>query len=113
MIAILIDAFVKSTVLLLLAAGGTLFLRRSPAALRHLVWALACGGVLALPLASALLPNLRLAGYPRLDVPVTFNAHELPPAPAAPAAVKTHVAPQPAPAPSATIHVPAAPVRFQ
>src|SRR5439155_1396795 len=63
MIAILIDAFVKSTVVLLLAVVVTLLLRRSPAALRHLVWALACGGVLALPLASALLPNVRLAGW--------------------------------------------------
>jgi len=111
MIAILIDAFVKSTVVLLLAAAVTLLLRRSPAALRHLVWALACGSVLALPLASALLPNLRLAGYPRLDVPVAFTAHELPPAPAAPASVKTQVAQRPAP--SATVDPAAAPVRFQ
>ncbi len=61
MIAILADAFVKATVLLVLAAVVTVFLRRSPASLRHLVWTLACGGVLALPLASALLPNWRLA----------------------------------------------------
>src|SRR5690348_2362187 len=70
MIAILADAFVKATVLLLLAAGVTLLLRRSTASLRHLVWTLACGGVLALPLASAVLPNWRVAGWPRLDVPV-------------------------------------------
>ena len=70
MIAILVDAFVKATVLLLLAAGGTLLLRRSTAALRHLVWALACGGVLALPLASALLPNWRVAAWPKLEEPV-------------------------------------------
>src|SRR5258707_597163 len=111
MIAILIDAFVKSTVVLLLAAAVTLTLRRSPAALRHLVWALACGGVLALPLASALLPNLRLAGYPQLDVPVAFTARALPPAPAAPAPVTTHVAQQPAP--PETVDAAAAPVRFQ
>src|SRR5882762_1422629 len=79
MIAILADAFVKATVLLLLAAVGTLFLRRSAASLRHLVWTLACGGVLALPLASALLPNWRVAGWPRLDVPVAFNAEQLAP----------------------------------
>lgn len=83
MIAILIDAFVKSTVLLLLAAGGTLLLRRSPAALRHLVWALACGGVLALPLASALLPNWRIAAWPRLEVPVAFEAKQVAAAPPA------------------------------
>ncbi len=76
MIALLADAFVKATVLLLLAAGGTLLLRRGPASLRHLVWTLACGGVLALPLASALLPNWRLARWPRLDVPVAFDLNQ-------------------------------------
>ena len=79
MIAILADAFVKATVLLVLAAVVTVFLRRSPASLRHLVWTLACGGVLALPLASALLPNWRLAAWPRLDVPVAFDAEQLAP----------------------------------
>ena len=79
MIAILADAFVKATVLLVLAAVVTVFLRRSPASLRHLVWTLACGGVLALPLASALLPNWRLAAWPRLDVPVAFDAEQLGP----------------------------------
>jgi len=79
MIAILADAFVKATVLLVLAAVVTVFLRRSPASLRHLVWTLACGGVLALPLASALLPNWRLAAWPRLDVPVAFDADQLAP----------------------------------
>lgn len=74
MIAFLADAFVKATALLLLAAGVSVLLKRSTAALRHLVWALACGGVLALPLASALLPNWGIAAWPRLDVPVAFDA---------------------------------------
>ena len=78
MIAILADAFVKATVLLVLAAGVTLLLRRSAASLRHLVWTLACGGVLALPLASALLPNWRVAGWPRLDVPAAFDLTGMP-----------------------------------
>jgi beta-lactamase regulating signal transducer with metallopeptidase domain len=77
MIAFLADAFVKATVLLVLAALVTLCMRRSPASLRHLVWSLACGGVLALPLASALLPNWRVAGWPRLDVPVAFHAQQM------------------------------------
>src|SRR5258707_13739098 len=77
MIAFLADAFVKTTVLLVLAAVVTLFLRRAPASLRYLVWTLACGGVLALPLASALLPNWHVAGWPRLDVPVAFNANQI------------------------------------
>jgi len=96
MIAILADAFVKATVLLLLAAIVTLCLRRSPASLRHLVWSLACGGVLALPLASALLPNWRVAGWPRLDVPVAFDA-----APVTGARAHTPRAPRAAPAPAA------------
>src|SRR5213593_281279 len=79
MLAILADAFVKATVLLVLAAVVTVFLRRSPASLRHLVWTLACGGVLALPLASALPPNWKLALWPRLDVPVAFDAEQLAP----------------------------------
>jgi len=77
MIAILADAFVKATVLLLLAASGTLWLRRSSAALRHLVWALSCAGVLALPVASALLPTWRVAAWPTLDVPVAFDAQQI------------------------------------
>src|SRR6266550_8061210 len=107
MIAILIDAFVKSTVVLLLAVVVTLLLRRSPAALRHLVWALGCGGVLALPLASALLPNVRLAGWPRLDVPVSFDAQPMqdqrrPAAPAVPAAVAAPTSRGADPTPSAS-----------
>src|SRR5882762_10186799 len=93
MIAILADAFVKATVLLLLAAIVTLCLRRSPASLRHLVWSLACGGVLALPLASALLPNWRVAGWPRLEVPVAFDATQV-------AGVQARRAPRSAPAPA-------------
>lgn len=77
MIAIFADVFVKATLLLLLAAAGSLVLRRSSAALRHLVWALGCGGVLVLPVASVLLPNLRLAGWPRFDTPVAFNAQQI------------------------------------
>jgi beta-lactamase regulating signal transducer with metallopeptidase domain len=120
MIAILADAFVKATVVLLLAAGASVLLRRSTAALRHLVWALACGGVLALPLASALLPNWRVAAWPKLDVPVAFDAEQVAGAPldqpvAERAAVRaTPTVPdvrQPNPTPAATVD-PAA-VRFQ
>src|SRR6267142_956137 len=116
MIAILIDAFVKSTVLLLLAAGGTLLLRRSPAALRHLVWALACGGVLVLPLASALLPNWRLAGWPRLDVPVAFDAAQVATEPRVAEATPVPATPavhEPSPAPSATMTAGSPAVRFR
>ena len=77
MIAILADAFVKATILLLVAAAGTLVLRRSSAALRHLVWALACAGVLVLPVASALLPNWRVPAWPSLAMPVAFDAEQI------------------------------------
>jgi beta-lactamase regulating signal transducer with metallopeptidase domain len=101
MIAILADAFVKATVVLVLAAVVTVFLRRSPASLRHFVWTLACGGVLALPLASALLPNWSLAGWPRLDVPVAFDAEQL-----APQAPKQDPKPAPPVVPTAHATVP-------
>lgn len=89
MIAILADAFVKATVLLVLAALVTVFLRRSPASLRHLVWTLTLGGVLALPLASTLLPNWKLAVWPRLDVPVAFDVEQMAGRPEAGTAVET------------------------
>ncbi len=114
MLAILTDAFVKATVLLVLAAVVTIFLRRSPASLRHLVWTLACGGVLALPLASALLPNWKLALWPRLDVPVASNAEQLAPRAAEPepkpAARVVPTVHAPTPPPSSTID--AEPVRW-
>src|SRR2546426_265992 len=115
MIAILADAFVKSTVLLLLAAGVTVLLRRSAASLRHLVWTLACGGVLALPLASALLPNWHLGGWPRLEVPVEFDAEQLaqqvPARDPTPAARVVPMVEAPSPAPAATVD--AGPVRWR
>ena len=134
MIAILADAFVKSTVILLIAAGVTLGLRRAPASLRHLVWTLACGGVLMLPIASAVLPDLRIAGWPRVNVPVAFDLNRMPvastvtdnrpmPAPAAAAVVDESnsrvmaAVPSPAPAPAAVIEhsstTAAGPVRWQ
>ena len=114
MLAILADAFVKATVLLVLTAVVTVFLRRSPASLRHLVWTLTLGGVLALPLASALLPNWKLALWPRLDVPVAFNAEQLAaraaepePKPAARVVPTVH-----APTPSPTSTIDAEPIRW-
>lgn len=101
MVALLADAFVKATVILLLAAAVTLVLRRSTAALRHFVWALACGGILILPLATALLPDVRVAAWPRLDVPVAFHAEQTAsvpqpgPAPSEPVALRSAAAPAP------------------
>src|SRR6267154_1319799 len=100
MIAILAGAFVKATVLLVLAAIVTLCLRRSPASLRHLVWSLACGGVLALPLASALLPNWRVAGWPRLDVPIALDLAQVA---GAPLGASRELAPPPPRTPPASV----------
>ncbi|HLZ44622.1 MAG TPA: M56 family metallopeptidase, partial [Gemmatimonadales bacterium] len=91
MIAVLADWFVKATIILLVAAAVTTALHRSAASFRHLVWTLACGGVLALPIVSAVLPNWRVAGWPSLAVPVAFEVQETPLAPAA-ARQPTHVA---------------------
>ncbi len=76
-------SFALQGALLMLATGLTvLALRRAPAALRHLVWALALVGLLLLPVLSALVPSW--------EVPVLCGAvwvpHEVPLAP--PAAVE-------------------------
>jgi beta-lactamase regulating signal transducer with metallopeptidase domain len=74
MTAMLAATFVKVTILLLCAAGVTVLLQRSTAAMRHLVWALGCAGVLALPAASAIMPDWSVRQWPSLDVPVAFDA---------------------------------------
>ena len=112
MIAMLADAFVKATVILLIAAGASLLLRRSAAALRHLVWALAFAGVLALPVAGAIMPEWRLAAWPRLDVPLAFDISQIPTRPAeqTPARVAAHAAATALPPAPATVE---APVRWR
>ena len=106
MIAILADALIKSTVILVLAAIITVLLRRAPASMRHLVWTLACGGVLALPVASVLLPSWRVAGWPRLDAPAAFELNEAPAR--EPAFVTDPVAARAAPRPTRAAPAPAA-----
>jgi beta-lactamase regulating signal transducer with metallopeptidase domain len=53
-------AALRGSVLLLAAGAATLLLRRASAAARHLVWALAFAGLLALPVLPALLPALEV-----------------------------------------------------
>ena len=59
-LAVLLDASVKSILLLALAAGLTLALKRSSAAFRHLIWLLAVVSCLFLPVISLTLPSWRL-----------------------------------------------------
>ncbi|HTI03845.1 MAG TPA: M56 family metallopeptidase [Gemmatimonadales bacterium] len=100
MIAFLADAFVKATIILLVAGVVALTLRHSAAALRHLVWALACGGVLALPVVAKLVPNWAVAGWPRLETPSSFKVDVEPvPAAAAPRAAPLASVTPPAGAP--------------
>ncbi|WP_337177115.1 M56 family metallopeptidase [Paludisphaera sp.] len=62
--ALLLDAAVRSTILLLLAALAAGLPRRASAARRHRVWATAFLGLLVLPAASALAPGWALAVLP-------------------------------------------------
>nr|MDQ3624527.1 hypothetical protein [Verrucomicrobiota bacterium] len=58
--ASLVDAAVKSFVLLLLATGAVVALRKSAAATRHVIWAAALVCALVMPLLSVCLPQWRV-----------------------------------------------------
>ena len=62
--ATLADAAVKGTVILAAALAATRLMRRRPAAARHLVWMVALASMLALPLATRLLPAWRVVPVP-------------------------------------------------
>jgi hypothetical protein len=80
---VLIDAAMKGAVLLAAAGLLTLFLRRGSAAQRHLVWLLALGGSLALPVFSALLPAWRiLPHWPGEIAAPTVESSAIEPTPA-------------------------------
>ena len=53
----LLDLSLQGTLLLVLASAVSLLLRRASAAARHLVWVLALGGLLVLPLLGILVPR--------------------------------------------------------
>jgi beta-lactamase regulating signal transducer with metallopeptidase domain len=83
MLALLLDALLKGTLLLLAAGALTLALRRAAAAARHLVWAVTFAALLVLPVASALLPAWRVPAWPRVAAlpAVSVDAVARPPAP--------------------------------
>jgi len=62
-----LDAIVKATALLLLVGSVAHGLRRSSAAVRHRVWCLVFGGLLAVPILSALLPGWRIPILPVIE----------------------------------------------
>ncbi|UCC74053.1 MAG: M56 family metallopeptidase [Gemmatimonadota bacterium] len=62
--AIVLDAAVKGTVVLILAGAVSLAFRWAPASFRHLVWSLALGAVLLLPALTPLLPRWSVRGLP-------------------------------------------------
>ena len=61
-----LDLTLKSTLVLLLACAAVRLLRNASAALRHLVWSTALGGVLLLPVLSWALPSWRVTWWPGL-----------------------------------------------
>ena len=75
MLALLLDIFIKGSVILLLAAALTRLMRHRSAAARHLVWGVALFSAAALPLASGLLPawTVRLPAGTALENPVVVE----------------------------------------
>ena len=66
LLLLLVEASVKGSALLLLAWVATRFMRTGSAASRHLAWAIALAGMLAMPILSIALPPLSVSGLPRL-----------------------------------------------
>ena len=63
-VAVLIDAAAKGLVVLLLAGGATLQLRRSSAAVRHMTWTLSIAALILVPFLSLALPQLQVPLLP-------------------------------------------------
>lgn len=88
LLGIVLDAALKGCVLLALAGVAALALRRDGAAARHLAWTSALGGLLVLPLLSAVLPRWGVTLPARPDVEGAWLAEAVPapepPAPEAP-----------------------------
>ncbi|UCG87372.1 MAG: M56 family metallopeptidase, partial [Gemmatimonadota bacterium] len=70
------DVGVKGAIILTIAALLTHGLRRSSAALRHLVWSAALVGLLALPGLSVVVPQWRVPGFVSVALPIPDGARE-------------------------------------
>src|SRR5215212_10028027 len=67
----LVSLLAKVALLLVLAWVLSIALRRQSASLRSLVWTLALGGILALPLLSKVAPPLRVGILPSRELPLS------------------------------------------
>ncbi|MDE0184791.1 MAG: redoxin domain-containing protein [Candidatus Poribacteria bacterium] len=65
-LAVFLAASVKGFIVLAMAAGLNLVLRRSSSALRHLIWLLAITSCLCLPVISVILPSWQLPVIPQM-----------------------------------------------
>ncbi len=73
LLAVLGDVLIKGTVIMFAAGLITAAMRKTSAAARHLVWAIALCGVLVLPMLSAEVPTLRLPILPRITAVAPVN----------------------------------------
>ncbi|MFL5538312.1 MAG: M56 family metallopeptidase [Longimicrobiaceae bacterium] len=69
--AVLVDAALRGSLILLAALAATRLMKRRTAAARHLVWVVALASMLALPLLSRVLPAWRVVPVPAPLRPVT------------------------------------------
>lgn len=77
-IAGLLDATVKGTILLVLAVLAVRLMDGASAAARHLVWASALLGLLALPVLAPLTPGVEVSFLPRVELPSPASEASLP-----------------------------------
>src|SRR5215510_1426678 len=73
LIQLLLDAFVKSAIILSAAGLFAASLRKSSAASRHMVWSMAIISLLALPVLSIALPSWRIPALPSLATAVSID----------------------------------------
>lgn len=106
-IAFIADAAAKGMAVLLLAAGATLLLRRSSAAVRHMTWTLSILALILVPVLSLAMPQLQVPLLP--DWVRVAGLHQVdPPLVAAPGPVAIKETPAASPDLAVDYHAPAA-----